>query len=155
MITEAQPEWFVMENTKRAPIPKVIGYQVDPSLYNNRWTGNIQYRIHRFSFGNRNGLKLIYDVALFENPEWAARVCASGSQRPGTPRHMQNKLRFHGWKTAAALRQSLRLQGLPEDLLDDAPFTLKGKHGVIGNAVAYPMAQMLAKAVKKATNQCV
>jgi DNA (cytosine-5)-methyltransferase 1 len=40
VVTEAQPEWFIMENTKQAPIPKVAGYQVDPTLYNNRWTGN-------------------------------------------------------------------------------------------------------------------
>jgi len=155
VVAEAQPEWFVMENTKRAPLPSIPGYQVDPTLYNNRWLGHVQNRIHRFSFGSRDGLKLIYDIALFENPEWAARVCASGSQKPGALRHETNKLRFHGWKTAAGLRQSLRLQGLPEDLLDDAPFTLKGKHGVIGNAVAWPMAQVLAKAVKRATNQCV
>jgi len=150
VVNEAQPEWFVMENTKRAPLPSVPGYRIDGSLFNNRWLGYPQYRIHRFSFGSRQGLKLIYDVALFESPEWSARVCASGSQRPGTPRHEQNKLRFHGWKTAAALRQSLQLQGLPEDLLNDAPFTLKGKHGVIGNAVAWPMAQALAKAIKTA-----
>lgn len=150
VVGEAQPDWFVMENTKRAPLPKVLGYQVDGTLLNNRWLGHPQHRIHRFSFGSRQGLKLVYDVALFESPEWAARVCASGSQRPGTPRHEQNKLRFHGWKTAASLRQSLWLQGLPENLLDDAPFTLKGKHGVIGNAVAYPMAKALAQAVKRA-----
>lgn len=153
VVREAQPEWFMMENTKKAPIPEIDGYQVDPSLFNNRWIGNIQHRIHRFSFGTRDGRKLVYDVALFENPEWAARVCASGSQRPGTPRYLQNKLRFHGWKTSEALHQSLRLQGLPEDLLDDAPFTLKGKHGIVGNAVAWPMAQALAAAVKRATLQ--
>lgn len=153
VVSEAQPSWFVMENIKRAPIPEVHGYQVDPSLYNNRWIGGVQNRVHRFSFGSRDGLKLIFDVAIFESAEWAARVCASGSQRPGTPRHLQNKLKYHGWKTSAALRQSLRLQGLPESLLDDAPFTLKGKHGVIGNAVAYPMAKVLAQAVKRATSK--
>jgi len=153
VIREAQPEWFIMENIKRAPLPSVAGYQIDPTLLNNRWLGQVQSRLHRFSFGTKNGLKLVYDIALFENPEWAARVCAAGSQKPNTPRHEQNKLRFHGWKTAPALRQSLRLQGLPENLLDDAPFTLAGKHGVVGNAVAWPMAQVLAKAIKKALNE--
>lgn len=155
VVAEAQPAWFLMENIERAPLPVVAGYQVDGAVLNNRWLGQEQNRRHRFSFGSPGGLKLTYDVALFDNPEWAARVCASGSQKPGAPRHERNKLRFHGWKTATALRQSLRLQGLPEDLLDDAPFTLKGKHGVVGNAVAYPMAQVIARAVKRATNQCV
>lgn len=155
IVQETQPEWFLMENIKRAPLPQVPGYKVDATLLNNRWLGYIQSRLHRFSFGTRDGLKLIYDVALFENLEWAARVCASGSVKPGSPKDQQMRLKYHGWKTAAALRQSLTLQGLPEGFLDDAPFTLKGKHGVIGNAVALPMARVLAKAVRKATNHCV
>lgn len=153
VVMEAQPDWFLMENIKSAPLPSVLGYQIDPSLFNNRWLGHVQNREHRFSFGSRDGRKLEYDVAIFENPEWAARVCASGSQKPGAPRHEANKLKYHGWKTAAGLRQSLQLQGLPEGLLDEAPFTLKGKHSVIGNAVALPMAKALAKAVKRATSQ--
>ncbi|MBA7701388.1 hypothetical protein ES703_110124 [subsurface metagenome] len=152
VVSEAQPDWFVMENIKAAPPPSVDGYKVDGSLLNNRWLGGSQNRVHRFSFGTKNGAKLVYDVVLFESPEWAARVCASGSQKPGANRHEQNKLRFHGWKTASGLRHSLILQGLPEDLLDDAPFTLKGKHGVIGNAVAMPLARALAKAVRGATS---
>jgi len=153
VVMEAQPDWFLMENIKAAPLPSVPGYQIDSTLLNNRWLGFVQNREHRFSFGSRDGKNLEYDVAIFENPEWAARVCASGSQKPGAPRHEANKLRYHGWKTAAGLRQSLRLQGLPEDFLDDAPFTLKGKHGVIGNAVTLPMARVLAKAVRKATSK--
>ena len=151
VIQEAQPEWFVMENIKAAPLPSVTGYQVDPTVLNNRSLCLPQNREHRFSFGNKNGAKLHYDLALFEYPDASPRVCASGSVKLGAPRHGQNKLKYHGWKTAAALKQSLSLQGLPEGLLDDAPFTLKGKHGVVGNAVAWPMAIALAQAVKRAT----
>jgi len=150
IIQETQPEWFVMENIKAAPLPRVPGYQVDASVLDNRWLGHIQSRQHRFSFGTKEGLKLIYDIALFENIDWAGRVCASGSVKPGAPRDRQTRLKYHGWKTAAALRQSLALQGLPDDFLDDAPFTLKGKHSVIGNAVPPPMGKVLAQAVKRA-----
>lgn len=149
IVMEAQPKWFLMENIKRAPLPSVPGYKVDGTLLDNRWLGHIQSRLHRFSFGTPNGAKLLYDVALFENPEWAGRVCASGSTKPGAPKDQQTRLKYHGWKTLAALRESLVLQGLPEDFLDDAPFTLKGKHGVIGNAVPLPMGRTLAKAVKR------
>jgi len=96
---------------------------------------------------------LLYDVALFENPEWAGRVCASGSTKPGAPKDQQTRLKYHGWKTLAALKESLVLQGLPEDFLDNAPFTLRGKHEVIGNAVALPMARILAKAVSQAVGR--
>lgn len=153
VVAETQPDWFVMENIKEAPLPNVPGYIVDPTILNNRQLLGVQNREHRFSFGTRNGAKLHYDVALFEYPDKAPRVCASGSVKPGAPKHGQNKLRYHGWKTAEALRQSLRLQGLPVDLLDDAPFTLVGKHGVVGNAVAWPMAQALATAVKEVTRR--
>ena len=150
VVSEAQPEWFVMENIREAPIPSVPSYVVDPAILNNRWLGEIQSREHRFSFGTRDGLKLRYDIALFENYEWEGRVCASGGTKSGAPKDNQTRLKYHGWKTAEALRQSLRLQGLPEDFLDDAPFTLGGKHRVIGNAVPLPMGRAVAKAVKRA-----
>jgi site-specific DNA-cytosine methylase len=41
----------------------------------------------------------------------------------------------------------LRLQGLPENLLDHAPFTMHGKRSAIGNAVPMPMGRALARAV--------
>ena len=153
VVAEAQPDWFVMENIKAAPLPVVAGYIVNAGILNNRQLCGIQNREHRFSFGTRDGKKLHYNVAMFEYPEVRPRVCAAGSVKPGAPTHGQNKLKYHGWKTAEALRQSLRLQGLPENLLADAPFTLKGKHGVIGNAVAWPMAQALAAAVKSSMSK--
>ncbi len=151
VIKECQPEWFVMENIKAAPLPSVEGYKLDVTILNNRWLGYPQNREHRFTFGTKNGAKLCYEVALWESQEWKPRVCAAGSLKPGAPTKGQNKLKYHGWKTAEALRNSLRLQGLPENLLDDAPFTLVSKHSVIGNAVSWPMAQALAKAVKAVT----
>jgi len=154
VVSEAQPAWFVMENIKEAPLPRIEGYSIDSTLLNNRWLGEVQNRVHRFSFGTVNGARLVYEVALFENMEWEQRVCASGGTKPGAPKDRMTRLKYHGWKTAAALKVSLRLQGLPEDFLNDAPFTLKGKHGVIGNGVPLPMAKALARAVKKATHQC-
>ncbi len=153
VVSEAQPEWFVMENIKEAPLPHVEGYSVDPTLLNNRWLGEVQNRVHRFSFGTVNGARLVYDVALWESIEWEQKVCASGGTKPGAPRNRMTRLRYHGWKTATSLKVSLSLQGLPGDFLDDAPFTLKGKHSVVGNAVPLPMARALARAVKKATSK--
>lgn len=151
VVKEASPEWFVMENIKEAPLPEVEGYTVDVTLLNNRWLGGEQNRVHRFSFGSRRGLKLVYELAVFESLKWHPRVCASGGTKPGAPKDRQTRLKYQGWRTAAALKVSLRLQGLPEGFLDDAPFTLKGKHSVIGNAVSLLMARALASAVKAAT----
>ncbi len=152
VVTEGQPTWFVMENVDIAPIPSVNGYRVYPALLNNRLLGESQNRVHRFSFGTRTGSWLSFNVAVEQNKEWAPRVCASGGVKPGRPRGNQTSLKYLGWKTVEALRESLRLQGLPADFLDESPFTLAGKHSVIGNAVSLPMARALAKAVRRATN---
>jgi len=153
VVAEGQPEWFVMENVRTAPIPDVPGYHVDPSLLNNRWLGGEQNRVHRFSFGTHNGAHLLYNMALFESPKWCCRVLASGGP-PGF-HHVKghNTLHLKSGPTNRSLKEALRLQGLMEDLLDDAPFTVRAKQSVIGNAVAWPMAQELARSIKEATNK--
>ena len=150
VVAEIHPRWFLMENVVEAPIPDVPGYVVDPTILNNRWLGEPQSRKHRFSFGTQDGRKLHYQLAALESPEWAGRVCASGGVKPGQPRDRSTRAKFLGWKTATALKESLRLQGLPEDFLDAAPFTMAGKHRVIGNGVPLPMGRALAQAVKRA-----
>ena len=85
-----------------------------------------------------------------EPMHWAPAVAASGGVKPGTPPDRKTRLRYMGWKTAEALAESIRLQGLPDGFLDKAPFTLEGKHRVIGNGVPLPMGRAIAKAVKAA-----
>lgn len=51
------------------------------------------------------------------------------------------------------LSEACRLQGLPEDFLADAPFTVHGKRKVIGNGVPLPMGRAVARAVKAALQQ--
>ncbi len=152
VVSEARPRWFVMENIKEAPLPAVEGYHIHPTLLNNRWLGAEQNRVHRFSFGDRDGSKLNYDVVIFENFNYRYRVMACGED----PRHGKHKgnrnLHYKAGPTNATVKDSLQLQGLPIDLLDDAPLTVKGKQSVVGDAVSFPMARALARAVKRATN---
>ena len=51
VVSEAEPQWFVMENVEAAPLPVVAGYAVQSVLFNNRWAGGEQNRVRRFSFG--------------------------------------------------------------------------------------------------------
>src|SRR5207249_4487267 len=90
------------------------------------------------------------DVEIFERPEWSPAVTASGGVKPGMPTDRRRKLKYMGWKTAPALRESIRLQGLPPDFFDHSPLTIEGKHHVIGNGVPLPMGRAVAKAVKAA-----
>lgn len=149
VIAEAEPRWFVMENIVRAPVPAVEGYLVDPAVLDNRWLGGEQRRKHRFSFGTRDGRRLVFDVALFENPQISPRVLATGSvtvNKDGRRARLA-KTTSRSWKE---LKRSLALQGLPEDFLDESPFRAEAAHSLIGNAVALPMARELARAVRQA-----
>ena len=149
-IQEAQPAWFLMENVRQAPIPNIAGYGTHSFLFDNRSCGGEQKRLRRISFGVKghdvNFLKHV-ELQTFECIDSAPTVCASG----GVKKSLQSKrvgCRVMGWKTADALKQSLQAQGLPADFLDNAPFTLKGKHTVVGNGVPLPMGRTIARAVK-------
>jgi DNA (cytosine-5)-methyltransferase 1 len=160
VVAEAQPDWFVMENVIEAPLPCVDGYQVDGSVLDNRWLGGVQSRRHRFSFGTRDGRRLRYRETIFENGEWDYRVCASdyrrtpvkllaeGKERGALHKYRKGSLATRG--RARNLAESIRLQGLPEDFFDHAPWTAKAKGEAIGNAVALPMARELARSVREA-----
>lgn len=145
-ICEAQPAWFVMENVTAAPLPVVPGYKVWPVIVNNRWLGEIQNRVRRFSFGTPQGLGLapFCDLSL-EHPDKAGCFTANGTQWD------KDKGRSRGDRSYKSLAKGLRLQGLPDDFLADAPFTVEGKVRVIGNGVPLPMGRVIAKAVKHAT----
>ncbi len=174
IVGEAQPAWFLMENTKRAPLPKVPGYEVHGPMFDNRWIGGEQQRPHRFSFGTRDGRRLDFGAEdrCLDNPAWARRVMASGGYTPrvlvggngspkrdaaekvirkGTggrlPRSPQAKSSTRS--SAAYFAEAKRLQGLPADF--DLPgFTAEAKIRVLGDAVPLPMGRALARAVLRA-----
>ena len=160
VVAEAQPGWFVMENVEPAPLPCIEGYALDPSLFNNRWIGGEESRLHRFTFGSRDGRRLDYspDVTVFENWRWAPRVMASGmtvlnSREAEAKRDKQHRLKQQGYVTREGLRRSCELQGLPRDFFDHSPFTVKEAVRMVGNAVPLPMGLALARAVKCALMQ--
>jgi DNA (cytosine-5)-methyltransferase 1 len=137
-------------------------------VLNNRWLpaedggviGAEQNRIRRFSFGTGDGRGLCVDVALFESPVFEQAVLASGVGRPipvalmrdsaGKHRKKSSILKNMGYQSADGLKRACRLQGLPEDFLDSAPFTVSGKFKVVGNGVPLPMGRAVAKAVRRA-----
>ena len=145
-IQEAAPEWFLMENVREAPNPEIKGYNSADFLLNNRACGGEQERIRKIVFGRKGkpaNLRRFVSLIPLMSIDKAPTVCASGLV--GITKEGK---RVMGIKTANALEESLRLQGLPKNFLNDAPFTIKGKHQVIGNGVPLPMGRVLAKAVK-------
>jgi len=148
VVGEAKPVWFVMENVTQAPVPSVPGYLVEPLLLNNRWLGEVQNRIRRFSFGTRDGKKLDVspDLAALENAEHAGCFTANATQWERGPKGGRSTSQ----RTRAELQRGLRLQGLPEDFLDRSPFTIQGAIRAVGNGVPIPMGRAVARAVKRA-----
>lgn len=151
VVTEAQPEWFLMENVPKAPVPQIAGYSAQSIVINNRWFGGEQHRKRRFTFGLRDShegdLWRYLDIITLESCKWSPAVLTNGSPKFTNGRIM--RLGQLGYTTAKGLRDACRLQGLPEDFLEDAPFTVKGKWEVIGNGVPMPMGRAIARAVRR------
>lgn len=161
VVAEGQPDWFLMEEVPAAPLPVVPGYIVESLILNNRQVpsepgdimGPEQNRVRRFSFGTRDGRRLLPDVALVENPVWQPAV--AGDQR-GTPVKMAHhaggeiKAKSTASKGSRTIGEMLTLQGLPGDLLDECPFTESGKRQAIGNGVPLPLGRAIARAVRRA-----
>lgn len=149
VVAQADPDWFVMENIEQAPLPVVPGYRVDPTLLDNRWLGGLQSRRHRFSFGTRDGRKLHYETQALECTDWQARVCRHVVRvSDDSPKH-----RARQFAKERTVKEMCELQGLPADFLEHSPFTNQAKRKMLGNAVAYPMARALAKAVRESMDR--
>lgn len=151
-VAEAAPEWFLMENVSAAPEPTVQGYVVRSLRFNNRWLGEEQNRERMFRFGTRDGRVLLPDVAIFDSPVFEPAVMAGAGKAINIKIGGAGKVKST-WVVERKPRpfsECLRLQGLPEDFLEDAPFTASGKQRVVGNGVPLPMGRAIAQAVKRA-----
>lgn len=142
-IAEAQPDWFVMENVQKAPLPSVSGYVVRDRLLRDVWVGGETTRLRRFSFGTPDGRMLDVEVVALHRTDPELTVLAGHGPAKGQ--------RVRGI-IGRDPQEMARLQGLPPDF--DLPgFTTHGKKSAIGNGVPLPMGRAIAKAVKKAIDQ--
>lgn len=152
-VAEAAPGWFLMENVRDAPTPDVPGYAVASFLLNNRWVGGEQNRVRRFSFGVSGpapvNLQAWLELEPLEPAVFARCVHAIGNPYLRTLADGRRKLSNTG-ATKQTVREALRLQGLPDGLLDHCPLTVEGQQRVIGNGVPLPMGRALARAIRAA-----
>jgi len=153
-----------------------LGYAVTDFVLCNSWLdsgngiGQEQMRKRRFSFGVR-GAGQAPDLRRWIKPaalvlpgrsavvadarETPVAVGGSGKikatrQPPVSGAHQCSHRPKGGYGESRTVAEMLRLQGLPEDFLDDAPFTMQGKRKAIGNGVPLPMGRALARAVRLA-----
>lgn len=156
VVGEAQPLWFVMENVQRAPLPVVPTHGIVDRVFNNRWCGGDQNRVRRISFGWRGMSNLSAALAFRIQGEalmsstYEPTVCANSGGRRRTPRRDRRGQLQGGILLNRKLADLVRLQGLPEGFLSDAPFIEREKMRVVGNGVPLPMGLAIAQAVKRA-----
>ena len=164
VVSEAQPQWFLMENVPDAPEPSVAGYVVRSIVLNNRQLGAAQERTRRFSFGTPDGLTIARQVAeqVLSRPingEYSQAVTSSSrrvSVKIGGSGKVKRTYTEDGKRHGPAqgertpIAEMCELQGLPPDFLSEAPFSETGKRKIIGNGVPLPMGRAIAQAVRAA-----
>jgi len=146
-VIESAPAWFLMENVRNAPLPQVPGYIVSSQLLNNRWLGEVQSRLRRFSFGSRDGRRLNIETIALESKEFAQGVTSAN----GGERRVHGRKATGGRITRYTVPEALRLQGLPPDFFGfRSPFTMKARLKVVAEGVPLPMGRAIARSIKAA-----
>jgi DNA (cytosine-5)-methyltransferase 1 len=129
-VTEANPEWWLMENVDRVPTVSELGhsagYVTQRFDINQAWYCDVS-RLRHIQFGSKSGRLL----------NVTRRVCRGVTDGAALA------------NDARPFKELCRLQGLPDDF-DLPPFLATEKKRAVGNGVPLPMGRELAKAVIKA-----
>lgn len=128
-VTEAAPDWFLLENVPGVPDLIVPGYTVQRFNLNAKECGVEQNRLRCFQFGSLDGMPLVIQRPA-KSP--AASRCCMATE--GKSKERRNFSEF------------CRLMGLPAD------FSLPGlsqalKYRLVGNGVPVPMSRVIAGAI--------
>ena len=138
VVAEAEPAWWVMENSQHCPGTAAESYRLD---FDNAWLGEAQTRKRAF-WSNLQLSRFVEVPALVGIDAGSERaVCSKGGV---------------DWKGSRA-REAKRtvescsvLQGLEPDHFAASPFKVGELMKIIGNGVPIPMGRAIARAVKKA-----
>lgn len=133
LITEGQPDWFLLENVPTVPDVAVEGYTVQRFDLNARECGSQQRRLRHFQFGSRDGLVI---VPLRTKP-------SAGESQPTC-------LATDGVKKRRrTFADFCELQGLPRNF--NLPgYSVVAKYRAVGNGVHVGVARVIARAIKDA-----
>lgn len=129
VVSEASPDWFLLENTRRVPSIVVPGYTIQRFNLNAAECGVRQNRLRTFQFGSRDGVPLVVE-RLPMRADRAPACVATEVNRPGR----------------RGFGDFCELQGLPRTF--DLPgLSLAAKYCAVGNGVPVPMARVIARAI--------
>jgi len=129
VVTEAQPEWWLLENVDRVPTVSKLGhagYVTQRFDINQAWYCDVS-RLRHIQFGSKSG-------HLLNVPRLSYRGVTDGAALANDDR---------------PFKELCRLQGLPDDF-DLPPFLATEKKRAVGNGVPLQMGRVLAQAVIEA-----
>lgn len=167
VVSEARPDWFLMENVPDAPTPSVVHYGVTSRMVRDVWCGGETNRMRRFSFGEHGGVNARFEIETLalHSIDLEPAVTCDMRRRPvalGGTGKPKRKATATGGRTssldrgygAETLERMAELQGVPHQLLDrlksHGAFTAQSLKRGVGNGVPLPMGRAVAAAVKRA-----
>jgi DNA (cytosine-5)-methyltransferase 1 len=131
LVTEAQPEWWLLENVPTVSALTVSGYQVQRFTISAAECGMTQYRLRCFQFGYRPGTPALVIPRGTAKAGWSQKAALASEGR---------RMDRRSWADFCAL------QGLPRDF--DLPGLPRAtKYALVGNGVPVPMARTIAEAI--------
>ncbi len=153
VVAEAQPDWWITENVRGAPVVEVPGYRTHAQFVNALEVGGEQDRERRFCFGTRFGVRLPVDVSALREIKRFSTISGQGQkQNDGKTNKLTSR--------SGSIEDACEAQGLPRDFFAQISTALKlhgtdvltslGKMLVVGNGVPIPMGRAIAKAVRRA-----
>jgi DNA (cytosine-5)-methyltransferase 1 len=131
LVIEAAPKWFLLENVPQVPDIHIFGYTIQRFDLRASECGLNQRRLRHFQFGSRDGSTLV--IEREPRREETEKTCLASE---GEKKSRRNFADF------------CKLQGLP-DALQLPMFTKAAKYRLVGNAVPFPMARMIARAIRE------
>lgn len=130
VVTESQPEWWLLENVPGVPDVVIEGYHVQRFNLFAAECGVKQLRNRRFQFGSRDGLKIVLQRATMSQELLPAALASED-----TNRRRRN------------FADVCELQGLPRSF--DLPgLSRSAKFRAVGNGVPVPVAYAVACAIR-------
>ena len=156
VVAATEPEWFLMENTRNAPSPKVSGYAVWSILLRHASVGGDTRRQRKFWFGARGTQPMPLNIGvqpratILPLERSVTRNCRIPDTKAAirAARHKGGLLPGQG--RCMPIEDVCELQGLPRAFCAALPFTKESLRIMLGNGVPMAMGRALAKAVREA-----
>jgi len=144
VVTEAQPEWWLMENVARVPDVTLPGFVTQRFDIDQSWYCDVT-RLRHIQFGSKSGRLL--NVTRRQVTGVTLRSVTSVMHRGDTDNVTRRITEGAALANdSRSFRELCRLQGLPDEF-DLPPFLMAEKKRAIGNGVPLQMGRALALAV--------